>query len=107
MLLSQINPLYADHIDYLAQKAAQPSLWQAVAEACAREARQDFGSADEALDMLHRMQRLRQVFVAGLENDAAFHAAFVKEQAALPLWHDFSLAARSGGAAGTSSDTAL
>ncbi|MFZ4761890.1 MAG: aminopeptidase [Alphaproteobacteria bacterium] len=87
MRIVNLNPLYEQHLAYLDEKAIIPSLWQREAAKAAAYGDVEFVRTDNMMQALHEMQRLRQIFLAGLEHDEAFRAEYDRLQ--LPSWHDF------------------
>lgn len=88
MLLTDIHPLYGDHLRFLEEKASVASLWQTEMASVTQRGRRGFSTADDALHTLHDMQRLRQIYLAGLENTSSFRDAY--DRARLFSWPDFT-----------------
>lgn len=88
MQLTDLHPFYTQQLDVLERHAAQPSLWQKELAQVATYRTTQFSSADEMMQTLHQMQRLQQILVADLENDASFRAAY--DQFKPIAWSDYS-----------------
>ncbi len=88
MKLTDLNPLYDVYLDDLAQWSKQDSLWQDKARRTLRAARKNAASEDDLLKLVHDVQRLRKIFLCGLEHNEAFHKTV--RQANPPVWKRFT-----------------
>lgn len=87
MNLPSIHPVYKDYLAFLQAKAAQESLWRDDLRAFLLRVG-DIENLDQALQCLHEAQRLRIVFIGGIEHNQDFRDEYQK--LGLPLWGDFS-----------------
>lgn len=87
MKIEQLNSFYTGVFDALSQKTASPGLWGAELDAALARRDADFTDTDDLLAALHDVQRVSQIFDAGLENDAAFRATLAA--AGITAWKDF------------------
>lgn len=87
MKIADLQNMYAQQMANIEKLAHASNLWQAEARDVLARAGQDLAT-DDFIQLLHEVQRLNKIGVAGLENDAAFRAAVLKEN--LPMWRDFT-----------------
>lgn len=88
MKLVDLNPVYQNYLDELAQWAKPPSLWRNKARRTLAAARGDVANEDDLLKLVHDVQRLRKVFLGGLENNQAFFDEVKKHNP--PTWKRFT-----------------
>jgi len=87
MKIEQLNSFYTGVFEDLSQKTAAPGLWGAELAAALADRDRDFTDTHDMLAAQHGVQRVSQVFDAGVENDASFRAAL--EEFGSPLWKEF------------------
>ena len=87
MKLENISPYFNSRLERLARWASVPSLWRDHADKLLDAAEEDLAHADDALDLLHRIQRLEYIFSARMENHKLFRDQFYR--GSFPTWHDF------------------
>jgi aminopeptidase len=89
MLLKDISPYFNLRLERLARWAAVPSLWRDHADKLLDAAQEeDLSHADEAFELLHRIQRLEHIFSARMENHKEFRDQFYR--GTFPTWKDFT-----------------
>lgn len=87
MLLEKISPYFNVRLERLARWASVPSLWRDHADKLLEAAEEDLAHADDAFDLLHRIQRLEYIFSARMENHKEFRDQFYR--GSFPTWADF------------------
>ena len=87
MILGDISPYFQVRLDRLARWASVPSLWRDHADKLLEAAEEDLSHADDAFDLLHRIQRLECIFSARMENHKDFRDQFYR--GSFPTWQDF------------------
>jgi len=87
MLLQDISPYFKKRLERLARWASVPSLWRDHADKLLDAAEDDLAHADDAYDLLHRIQRLEYIFSARMENHKEFRDQFYR--GSFPTWQDF------------------
>jgi len=88
MLLKDISPYFKIRLERLARWASVPSLWRDHADKLLDAAAdEDLLHADDAFDLLHRIQRLEYIFSARMENNKEFRDQFYRGE--FPTWCDF------------------
>lgn len=87
MKLENISPYFNVRLERLARAASVPSLWRDHADKLIEAADEDLAHADDAFDLLHRMQRLEYIFAARMENNKEFRDQFYRGY--FPTWSDF------------------
>ena len=87
MLLEKISPYFNIRLERLARWASIPSLWRDHADKLLEAAEEDLAHADDAFDLLHRIQRLEYIFSARMENHKLFRDQFYR--GSFPTWADF------------------
>lgn len=88
MKLENISPYFNVRLERLARSASVPSLWRDHADKLIEAADEDLAHADDAFDLLHRIQRLEYIFAARMENHKEFRDQFYRGY--FPTWIDFS-----------------
>ena len=87
MLLRDISPFFQNRLDRLARWASVPSLWRDHADKLLDAAEDDLSHVDDAMDLLHRIQRLEWIFSARMENHKDFRDQFYR--GTFPTWEEF------------------
>ena len=87
MKLETISPYLKKRLERLSRWAAVPSLWRDHADKLLEAAEEDLAHADDAFDLLHRIQRLEYIFSARMENHKEFRDQFYR--GTFPTWQDF------------------
>jgi len=87
MRLENISPYFKTRLERLARWASVPSLWRDHADKLLEAAEEDLSHADDAFDLLHRIQRLEYIFSARMENHKLFRDQFYRGN--FPTWTDF------------------
>lgn len=87
MILREISPYFNNRLERMARWASVPSLWRDHADKLLEAAEEDLSHADEAMDLLHRIQRLEWIFSARMENNAIFRDQFYR--GTFSTWDDF------------------
>ena len=87
MLLEKISPYFNLRLERLSRWASTPSLWRDHADKLLEAAEEDLAHADDAFDLLHRIQRLEYIFSARMENHKDFRDQFYRGN--FPTWCDF------------------
>lgn len=87
MILENISPYFKKRLERLARWASVPSLWRDHADKLLEAAEEDLSHADDAFDLLHRIQRLEWIFSARMENNKSFRDQFYR--GSFPTWQDF------------------
>jgi aminopeptidase len=87
MILQDISPYFNKRLERLARWASVPSLWRDHADKLLEAAEEDLSHADDAFDLLHRIQRLEYIFSARMENHKLFRDQFYR--GTFPTWQDF------------------
>lgn len=88
MKLENISPYFNIRLERLARAASVPSLWRDHADKLLEAAEEDLAHADDAFDLLHRIQRLEYIFAARMENHKDFRDQFYR--GSFPTWQDFA-----------------
>jgi aminopeptidase len=87
MKLENISPYFKKRLERLSRWASVPSLWRDHADKLLEAAEEDLAHADDAYDLLHRIQRLEYIFSARMENHKEFRDQFYR--GTFPTWQDF------------------
>jgi len=87
MKLETLSPYFNLRLERLARWASVPSLWRDHADKLLEAAEEDLAHADDAMDLLHRIQRLEYIFAARMENHKLFRDQFYR--GSFPTWTDF------------------
>ena len=87
MKLENISPYFNIRLERLARAASVPSLWRDHADKLLEAADEDLAHADDAFDLLHRIQRLEYIFAARMENHKEFRDQFYR--GTFPTWSEF------------------
>lgn len=87
MILKDISPYFNKRLERLSRWASVPSLWRDHADKLLDAAEEDLAHADDAFDLLHRIQRLEYIFSARMENNKEFRDQFYR--GSFPTWADF------------------
>jgi aminopeptidase len=87
MRLAEISPYFNKRLERLSRWASVPSLWRDHADKLLEAAEEDLSHADDAFDLLHRIQRLEYIFSARMENHKDFRDQFYR--GTFPTWVDF------------------
>ncbi|PCI01715.1 MAG: leucyl aminopeptidase [Alphaproteobacteria bacterium] len=87
MILATVSPYFQKRLERLSRWASTPSLWRDHADKLLDAADEDLIHADDAMDLLHRIQRLEWIFSARMENNQLFRDQFYR--GTFPTWCDF------------------
>ncbi|MFH1159148.1 MAG: aminopeptidase [Pseudomonadota bacterium] len=91
MKLADFGTLYSKQLENLEKLAGEKTLWHEEAKYVQTRAGRNYADVDEFLQLLHEMQRMSKIQVAGLGNDEAFRVTAMKARVdkQTPFWKEF------------------